>query len=126
MAQNESIAHISIILNGHRLTGWADEDPPFAFEYEESSERTRGADGGLYAMGMPTYGGTFTFKVFSTSPTAQWAMQNEQMRKNAHTSGDPERTYSGTYSNPVTGISFRMEGGIIATFPCHDYAGSDI
>ena len=64
MAQSESFAHIELILNGHRFTGWADEDPPFEFDFEESSDRTRGADGGMYALGMPTYGGTFTFKMF--------------------------------------------------------------
>ena len=50
MAQLESFAHLELILNGFRFSGWADEDPPFEFDFEESSERTRGADGGLYAL----------------------------------------------------------------------------
>ena len=117
MAQLESFAHLELILNGFRFSGWADEDPPFEFDFEESSERTRGADGGLYALGMPTYGGTFTFKVFPSAPPAQWAMQQEQMRKDAHKMGNPERIYAGTLVNPGTGVSYRVDGGIIATFP---------
>ena len=66
---------------------------------------------------MPTYGGTWTFKVFPTAPPAQWAMQNEQMRKDAHKDGSPERIYSGTISNPGTGVSYRVDGGIIVKFP---------
>ena len=117
MAQLESNAHIECILNGHRFTGLADEDPPIEFEFEESSERTIGADGGLYAMGMPNYGGSMTFKVFPTSPSTQWAIQQEQMRKDSHFQSTRERTYSGTYANPVTGVSYRLEGGVIVMFP---------
>ena len=101
MAQLESYAHLECIINGFRFSGWADEDPPFEFDFEESSERTRGADGGLYALGMPTYGGTWTFKVFPTAPPAQWAMQNEQMRKDAHKDGSPERTIPAPSATPV-------------------------
>lgn len=117
MAAIDSFASVEIIINGHRFTAWADEDPPFEFEYEESSDRSRGPDGGLYAMGVPNYGGTFTFKMFPTSPTTQWAIQQEQMRKDAHLSGEPQTIYEGTYVDPSKGINFRMEGGIIATFP---------
>ena len=117
MAQIESYAHLEVIINGHRFTGWADEDPPFEFDFEESSERTRGSDGGLYALGLPVYGGTFTFKMFSTSPTTQWSIQNEQMRKDAHKSGGQERTYDGSLTNPGTGVSYQLKGGIIATLP---------
>ena len=117
MAQLESFAHLECIINGFRFVGWADEDPPFEFGNEESSERTRGPDGGLYAVGIPKFGDTFTFKMFPTSPTTQWAIQQEQMRKDAHKMGGQERIYSGTLSNPGTGVSYRFDGGIIASFP---------
>ena len=117
MAQIESFASVELIINGHRFTSWADEDPPLEFEFESSSDRKRGADGGLYAKGMPVYGGMMTFKMFPTSPTTQWAMQREQTRKDAHFSGIPQEYFNGTYSNPITGTSYRLEGGIIDIFP---------
>lgn len=117
MAQSESFAHIECIIDGHTFTGWSDEDPPVEFDFESSSDRKRGADGGLYSKGMPNYGGVFKFKMFPTSPTAQWAIQQEQLRKDAHLNGDPEKIYAGTYANPVDNKFYRLEGGIIDIFP---------
>ena len=76
-----------------------------------------GPDGALYAMGMPAFGGMWTFKMFPTAPTTQWAIQNEQMRKDSHMSGEPFRFYSGVLSQPAIGTSYRLEGGIIKRFP---------
>ena len=123
MAQIESFAHIEIIINGWRFSGYADEDPPVEFEYESSSDRVIGADGGLYARGMPNYGGMFTFKMLPTSPTTQWAIQQGQLRKDSHMDGTPEILYSGTYVNPSTGVSYRMEGGVIDLFPATQVPG---
>ena len=123
MAQMESFAHVEIIVNGHRFSGYADEDPPVEFEYESSSDRVRGADGGLYGKGMPVYGGMFTFKMLSTSPTTQWAIQQEQLRKDSHMDGTPQTLFNGTYVNPSTGVSYRMEGGMIDLFPATQVPG---
>lgn len=123
MAQTESFAHIQLILNGHRFVAYADEDPPIDFEYESSSDRVRGADGGLYARGMPNYGGMMTFKMLPTSPSTQWAIQQEQLRKDSHFMGTQQTYYSGTYSNPVTGVSYRLEGGVIDLFPATQIPG---
>ena len=117
MAQIESYAHLECIINGHRFTGWADEDPPFEFDFDDSAEFTEGADGGMYVLGKPAFGGGFTFKMFSTSPTSQWSMQQEQIRKDGHMMGNPARSYSGTLTNPGTGVSYRLDGGFIRNFP---------
>ena len=117
MAQLESFAHLECIINGFRFSGWADEDPPFEFDFDDSAEFTEGADGGMYVLGMPAFGGGFTFKMFSTSPVSQWAMQNEQIRKDLIKSGTPARPYSGTLVNPGTGVSYRLDGGFIRKFP---------
>ena len=123
MASIESFAHIECIINGFRFTGWADEDPPYEFEYESSSTRTRGPDGGLYALGLTMYGGMWTFKMMPNSPTTQWAIQQEQMRKDAHVNGSPFRYYEGTIIDSVQGVSFRLEGGIIDIFPATKIPG---
>ena len=98
-----SHAHIQCILNGHRVTGWAEDDPPYAFEFEDAAELVEGQDGGLYGVGMPRLGGTFRFMVQPASPTVQWAMQQEQHRKNAYVTGDALRVYNGTFGDPVQG-----------------------
>ena len=112
-----SHAHVECILNGFRFTGWAEDDPPYSWEYEDSSERKKGQDGGLYGMSMPAFGGVFQFMMDPSSPVAQWAMQQEQMRKNSHLNRSRLRVYSGTFSDSVQGVSWRLEGGVIVNFP---------
>ena len=117
MTMQYSFAQIKCILNGHLFQGWADQDPPYEFTFEESSDRTIGRDGGLYALGLTMYGGMYAFRMMHNSPTAQWGVQQEQACKNSHQLGTPFREYSGTLNDPVTGTSYRMEGGVIVTFP---------
>ena len=112
-----SHAHIDCLMNGHRFTGWAEDDPPYSWEYEDAVEMTEGQDGGLYGVSMPRFGGTYNFMVEPSSPTCQWAMQQEQMRKNAHLNRSALRIYSGVFSDPVQGVSWRMEGGVIVQLP---------
>ena len=81
MSQFLSHAHIECIINGHQVTGWADEDPPYSFPVESSKEFQVGADGALYGISKPMFGGAFHFMVQPSSPTAQWAMVQEQIRK---------------------------------------------
>ena len=61
--------------------GWSDDDPPLEFSDDDGNEFSVGADGGLYAIGNPQFGTEMTFKVFPNSPTVQWAINQEQMRK---------------------------------------------
>ena len=124
MAQLKSHRHVECVLNGHRITGWSDDDPPYEFEYEDSIEIKRGQDGGLYGSSMPNFGGKFTIKLDPTSPSAQWCMQQEQLRKNAMKNNTAIRTYSGTFSDPVQGVSWRLEGGFIMKFPSTSIANT--
>ena len=118
MAQFLSHAHVNARLNGHELTGWADEDRPV--EFNDGSGRidfTRGADGGLYGVASAMFGGEVTFKVQPTSPTAQWAMQRNQELKESQKNGRAIEIFSGTYSDSVQGRSARFEGGAIQDCP---------
>ena len=47
----------------------------------------------------------------------QWAIQQEQLRKNAHKEKAPLVDYSGTLSDPVQGVSHDFAGGVIMNFP---------
>ena len=122
MAQLKSHRHIELVLNGHRFTGWSDDDPPYEFEYEDSIETKTGQDGGLYGSSKPNFGATLTFKLSPTSPSCQWAMQQEQLRKNSVKDNTVLRVYSGTFSDPVQGVSWRLEGGFIMKFPAINIA----
>ena len=117
MTMQQSFAQIKVIINGHEFEGWADEDPPYEFDFEESSTRSIGRDGGLYALGEPMFGGQWTFKMQASSVTAQWAVQNEQTRKDAHRDGTPLRTYAGTIADIPNQLNYRLEGGVIVMFP---------
>ena len=105
------------MLNGHRFVGWAEDDPPYEFEYEDASELKRGQDGGLYGMSMPSFGGILTIKLQPSSPTTQWCIQQEQIRKNLMKSKAQDRIYRGTISDPAVGITAELSGGIIVQLP---------
>ena len=110
-------SHIECILNGHRWTGWAEDDPPYESEFEDAAELKTGQDGGLYGLGMPQLGGILTLKAQPASPSVQWCIQQEQMRKNAHKQRQALRVYTGSFSDPVLGVSYEMAGGVILMFP---------
>lgn len=120
--QLRSHAHIECILNGHRVIGWAEEDPPYEFEYEDAAEYVEGHDGGLYGLGRPRLGGTFMLKLQPTSPTTQWAVKQEQERKNAHKEKRALRVYSGSISDPVQGVEATLSGGGIIMIPAFPIA----
>lgn len=115
--QLRSHAHIKVVINGHVFVSWSDDDPPYDFESEDAAELKRGQDGGLWGLGMPSFGAVFKFMMQPTSPTAQWAVQQEQIRKNAHKAGDSLRIYTGTITDTSVNISFSMSGGVIMKFP---------
>ena len=115
-------SHIECIINGHRFTGWASDDPPYDFEQDDAAEYEEGADGGLYGLGRPRLGGTFIFKMQPAAPTAQWAMQQEQLRKNSHKMRQALRVYSGSFSDPVQNVHWTMSGGGILMLPAMCFA----
>ena len=112
-----SNSHIECIINGHTFSGWASDDPPWEVEEEDAASTEKGADGGMYVSGMPALGGVFRFKMSPSSPTTQWAIQQTQLRKNAHKEKAALVVYSGTLSDPVQGVSHDFAGGVIMNFP---------
>ena len=117
MSQFLSHAHVELIINGHRFVGWAEDDPPYEWEFEDAAEFKEGQDGGLYGIGNPRLGGVLTFKLQPASPSTQWSMQQEQLRKNAHIEKSALRVYAGSFSDPVQSVSWQLEGGVIQMLP---------
>ena len=118
MAQLLSNAHINLIINGHRFSGFADEDRPVEFPGgEDFFTLSTGPDGALYGMAIPMFGGPITVRLEPSSPSVQWAVQQNNMRKNALKSGDPFTIYDGSYSDPAQGRSARVAGGVFMQCP---------
>ena len=112
-----SHAHIRCILNGHLVVGFAEDDPPYEWEFEDSAEYKKGQDGGQYGRSIPTYGGLLRLKIQPNSPTTQWCIEQDQLRKNSMSAATATRTYSGSLSDQSTGNSWRLDGGGILNFP---------
>ena len=82
------------------------------------AERTRGADGGLYALGMPTYGGTWTFKVFFHGPSRRNGPC--RMSKCARTrtrTAARSASIPAPSATPALASVTDVDGGIIVKFP---------
>ena len=71
----------------------------------------------MYGTVMPVLGGIYRFKMQPASPTVQWAIQQEQMRKNSVKQRSALRSYTGSFSDPVQGVSYELAGGVIMQFP---------
>lgn len=111
-------AHIECIINGHRVTGLADEDRPFEFQTgEDMADISYGPDGGMYGTNNAMFGGTFTVRVQPASPTAQWGMKEKESWKQALLNGEATTVFNGSYADPVQGRNARMEGGILLQCP---------
>ena len=121
--QAKSIAHVDCIISGHRVVGWSDDDPQYEWEGEDVVDVKYGGDGGTYVKSMPMFGQNITIKVMPTSPTCQWAMQQEQLRKNSHLQRQHPKVYDMTLTDSVQGVSWQAAGGYIINFPVGNIAG---
>ena len=117
MVQTLSHAHIRCILNGHLFVGWAEDDPPYDFEYDDAVEKKKGQDGGLYLMGKPELGGVLTVKLAPNSPSCKKCMEWEEERKVATIQGDKFTTFSGSFRDRSAGVVWRLQGGAIQKLP---------
>ena len=118
MVQILNHAHVSTVLNGHRFTGWANEDRPVEFPTGDDMVNFElGKDGGVYGDNVPMFGGKIIFRMAPTSPTAQWAVQQKENWKQAQINQTETTIYEGVYSDPIQGRSARLEGGFFVQCP---------
>ena len=123
--QHGSHSHIDFILNGHRFGGWAEDNPPYDFEYESATETQHGQDGGVFVLGIPMFGLIATFKFLASSPSTQWCIQQEQIRKNSHREKTAQRVYAGSFGDPVRNVSLTLSGGFLPDqLPAFPVAGA--
>ena len=118
MAQYLSHSHIEMVLSGHRVTGYAEEDRPI--EFEDGTDRTTiqmGKDGGSYGVSESMFGGKIMVRLAPTSPTTAWFITRNEEKKQAQINNQPERVYDGSYTDSVQGRSVVLSGGTLIDCP---------
>ena len=118
MSQFLSHAHIEFEVGGHTFVGYADEDRPIEFDGGADRISTSvGKDGGLYGVDEAMLGGDITVRLSPTSPSAQWCIMENQMRKDGLAEGGATPIYDGSYNDSAQGRSAELLGGVLVTCP---------
>ena len=117
MTIQRSNAQISVILNDHRVIGWAEEDPPYEFEWPDLADIKTGADGGKYGMAIPDFGCGFTLKLSDVSPSLQHFIRERTRHMNALRQGIAIPVFQGSITDLSFGVSGTFQGGWIANAP---------
>ena len=114
MAQLLSHSHVELEIGGHTFEGYADEDRPVEFgENGEDFNLSFGRDGGMYGTSNVQLGQVITVRLAPTSPSAQWCVQQRQLRNDALVDGGDIPIYDGNYSDSVQGRSAVLQGGVM-------------
>lgn len=109
----QSHRHITCILNGRRIGGWANENPPYEFvDVPELTEVEEGPDGTMHAMDTGKQGGGFMLKLLSSSQDAAWFLQ----RRAARNRGE-RLIYNGSLGDSEQGFSAQMQRGVLVVCP---------
>ena len=118
MSQVLSRAQINLVVNGHLVEGYADEDRPVEFPTgDDMAEVSVGADGGVYGTSVPMFGGPVAIRLQPASPSCQWFCNEKERWKQDNIHGRPVTVYEGTYFDPAQGRSATLEGGILQQCP---------
>ena len=103
--------HLEIIINGHRLTGFADEDQPYEHEFPVIVESTTGADGKLYGKANAAFGVILTVRLNDVSPSLGWAFEQRTMLLEAIRRGGAIPVINGSINDLNFGVSGRYQNG---------------
>ena len=101
-----------LILNGTRITGLSDDDPPVEFEEVELATAVFGMDGGMYTNDTGKRGGEVTVKLLPASPSTKWLMRHA-----ARIKGGARVNWSGSYGDPVLSYKVALNGGVLTKPP---------
>lgn len=107
-----SSVHHELILNGHRVEGYADESPPVELETVMLAEVKRGKDGTMYSMGTGSRGASITVKLLPTSRSSAFFL-----RAHARIQQGAVIEWKGSYGDPELGFSTNLRGGVMTECP---------
>ncbi len=112
MPNQTSHRHSFLIINGERVEGLSDDDPPIEFEDVDFVEEVYGMDGTMYTKGTNKRGTQMTVKLLPTSTTAaKW------MQRIADIMNGAQLGWEGSYGNPALGAVTELRGGVFKTGP---------
>ena len=104
MVVQRAHAHLQIILDGTRITGFADEDQPYEFTWPEIDEPMVGADGGSYGRAIADFGCVFMVRLSDISPGLQWFINLRRRHMEAIRNDSPIPIINGgQWTAPNTG-----------------------
>lgn len=108
MAQQIDWVSMPLEINGHRVTGYASDEPPFDPETVQWIEDEFGPDGTLYGRLTGRRGGSVMLKLQPTSPSTQFFLRDVARIQNR------ERVfYEGSIGDPVLDFSVELKGGMM-------------
>ena len=110
MPEPQSHGGMNLILNGERITEFADEDPPVELGERTTMETTRGMDGALYGRGTNQLGVTLTVKLLPTAKQVK-----KWMEVVARSLNHEFIVFRGSYSDPRLGYVYHLEGGFLVS-----------
>ena len=112
MPKQNSIRHIDFTINGHRIDGWADDDPPYEFPDIDTVEIKYGKDGSLYASDTGIQGGEVMLKLLpdsrSTKQILRWFAERQR---------GTALEFTGSFNDTERGYSVQMKGGFLKRCP---------
>ena len=112
MSYNFSIEHTTVTINGHVCEGWADDGEAIAFPEIDLIEDSVGPDGLLVVSSTGERGGEMMFKFQANSVSV--AFFGVQLTRALR--GGPV-IFSGTIVNNQSGVTTRLEGGVMKNAP---------
>jgi len=107
-----SNVHHKLVLNGHVVQGFSEDDPPVEFDAVTLAEITRGRDGTMYSMSTGMRGTAMTVKLLPTAPSVPFFM-----RAHAQIQQGTVIDWSGSYGDSALGASCTMTGGVMVECP---------
>ena len=110
MAIQRAHSHLSVILAGHRVVGYADEDQPYEFTWPSLRDSSVGADGGHYGRAIADFGCQFMVRLSDISPSLRWAIEQRTMWLNAVRLGATVPIFGGSITDLAFGISGTFQG----------------
>ena len=125
--QVQSHAHISCIINGFRLGGWAEVEQPVEFPALEDLVNVKiGASGIPYGTANTKgLGGPMMFYHIPNAESADWWINEYEYWKTALERGLPFREYNGHYQDLAQGRQTQMVRGFLLQAHHQSTAGMD-
>lgn len=113
-----NLRNSTLILNGHTVEGWADEDDALMFPQTTLANVTRGADGKMQASSTGNVGDGIEIKLLATSRSVAFFGKQVQHLKNGG-----RVVFNGTFIDNINNTTVSLERGVMTEAPDHASLG---